>query len=70
MYNILNFRMLEFKNEEITLDNIIGYELKCGNIRIYDRYSDTETDIINKPIIERNFYNDYFSEYKLNNLDK
>ena len=25
---------------------------------------------INIPIMERNGYNDYFSEYKLNNLDK
>ena len=73
MYNILNFGMVESKNEEITLDDITGYELKCGNLRIFSRISDTRGMVMNEiniPIMERNGYNDYFSEYKLNNLDK
>lgn len=73
MYNILNFGMVESKNEEISLDDITGYELKCGNLRIFSRISDTRGMVMNEiniPIMERNGYNDYFSEYKLNNLDK
>lgn len=73
MYNILNFGMVESKNEEISLDDITGYELKCGNLRIFSRISDTRGMVMNEiniPIKERNGYNDYFSEYKLNNLDK
>lgn len=73
MYNILNFGMIESKNEEISLDDITGYELKCGNLRIFSRISDTRGMVMNEiniPIMERNGYNDYFSEYKLNNLDK
>ena len=73
MYNILNFGMIEPKNEEISLDDITGYELKCGNLRIFGSISDTRGIAMNEmniPIIERNGYNDYFSEYKLNNLDK
>ena len=73
MYNILNFGMVESKNEEISLEDITGYELKCGNLRILSRISDTRGMVMNEiniPIMERNGYNDYFSEYKLNNLDK
>lgn len=73
MYNILNFGMVESKNEEISLDDITGYELKCGNLRIFSRISDTRGMVMNEiniPIMEKNGYNDLFSEYKLNNLDK
>lgn len=70
MYNLFQHGRIISTNEDISSEDITGYDFKCGNIRIEAHSGENVLNSLMIPTIEENGYNEVLSPYKLKNLDK